>query len=73
MRIDIDKLETALARCCMNAKDLNGAASLTTVQRIRCGYDIKPKTAGKIAKILNVDISELVKEAPKNDGIVDNP
>lgn len=62
MRIDVTKLETALARQCKNAKDLNGVTSLTTIQRIRNGYEVKPKTVGRIARALNVDVADLVKE-----------
>jgi|GEM_PF-1704441 len=60
MKICASKLDTALARQCKNAKDLKGVASLTTLQRIRDGHDVKPKTAGRIAQALNIDVAELL-------------
>lgn len=60
MKINVSKLEKAMARRCLNSKELQGAASLTTIQRIRSGKEIRTKTAGKIAKALDVDVSELL-------------
>lgn len=66
MKINVSKLEEAMARRCLNSKELQGAASLTTIQRIRSGQEIRTKTAGKIAKALDVDVSELL-EVRDND------
>lgn len=66
MRISVSKLEAAMARRCVNSKDLREAASFTTLQRIRNGHEIKTKTAGRIARALNVDVSEIL-EVNKGD------
>lgn len=60
MRISIDKLEMELARQCKTISALRDGASPKTVMRIRKGLDVTPKTAGRIAKALGVDVAEIV-------------
>lgn len=62
MKINNNKLDAALARQSKNKTDLakEGVVSLTTFQRIGAGVDVKPKTVGKIARALDVDVSEII-------------
>ena len=62
MKIERLKLEMAMARACMNADDLSVVAGMPrpTLNNAITGRGISPKTAGKIARALNVDISELM-------------
>ena len=62
MVIDVSKFDSILARKCMNLTDLRKDFSSTTLTSIRKGREIRPKTAGRIAKALGVDISEIVSE-----------
>ena len=60
MRIDRRKYMLARARACMGQKDLEAAGipkgTLCTALR----GNVKPETAGKIAKALGVDITEII-------------
>ena len=62
MRIDVQKMELAMARACVGITDLRGVLSSATLAKIRYRPDqrLKPQTVGKIAKALNVDPSELL-------------
>lgn len=65
MKIQKDKLEVALARACMNARDLrNDGISSNTIVRAMRGEELTSKTVGKIARTLGVDVLEIIsKEA----------
>ena len=60
MRVDPKKLELYLARACMSESDLRTGTSPQTLLRIRKGMEVKPKTAGKIALALGVDITDII-------------
>ena len=61
MKIDGRKVDVILARNCMSRRDLRGkGASPQTMQRISRGEEVLPKTAGRIAKALRVDIEEIL-------------
>lgn len=64
MKIDNHKLDLALARNCWNQRRLRekGMISSQTLRNINRGKDILPETAGKIARALGVDITELLEE-----------
>lgn len=60
MKIDRKKYMLARARACMGQKDLEAAGiprgTLCTALR----GNVKPETAGKIAKALGVDVTEII-------------
>ena len=60
LRINKAKLELAKARACKGTSDLVSAGiprgTLSRVYR----DDIRPETAGKIAKALGVDVTEII-------------
>ncbi len=60
VKINVRKLELALARCCKSPTQLRAEVSQTTIQRIYKGEEVKPRTAGKIAKALGVDPAEIL-------------
>ncbi len=63
MKLNKYRLELAMARACMNARDLrqNGISS-TTISRAINGEDLTVKTVGRIARTLNVDVAEIIEE-----------
>ena len=62
MRIDKNNLAIALARRCMNLRALREGYGLSpqTLARVNAGKDVLPGTAGKIARALGVDVTELL-------------
>lgn len=66
MKVDAIKLDLAMARACMTGKELQKRAVISdvTLGRIRSGaQEPRPATAGRIAKALGVDVTDLIKEA----------
>lgn len=64
MKVNNSKLQIALANACMNPNDLCKAVDIQyqTYRRIVIGNNCKPATVGKIAKALNVSVTEIIEE-----------
>jgi hypothetical protein len=63
MRINKNKLDLILAKQCKCATDLRKYSfSPATITRIRRGCEVSTKTAGKLAKILNVPLELIVEK-----------
>ena len=60
MKIDKAKLEVILARRCTSYRALRSAVSPQTVTKMRKGEDIMPRSAGKLAMALDVDVEDLI-------------
>ena len=60
MKIDHNKLELLLARKCKSLSDLRDGTSPQTLRRIQRGEDVKPKTAGRIARALGCDPADIL-------------
>ena len=62
MKVDRNKLELAMARACMDTADLQVAAGIPrpTLNNAIVGRDVRPGTAGRIAKALGVDVTEIL-------------
>lgn len=62
MKLNKEKLEIAMANACLNAYDLCAKVDLRypTFSKARRGNEIKPQTAGKIAKALGVPVEKLM-------------
>lgn len=61
MKLDKNALELARARNCMTMKALAMAAKVSTATICSKGdLEVFPATAGRIAKALNVDITEII-------------
>lgn len=64
MKVDRNKLELAMARACMSPADLANKAVLPrpTLNNAIVGRDIRLVTAGRIAKALGVDVTEILED-----------
>ena len=69
MKADRKKLELAMARACMESRDLPVAAGIPrgTVQNVIVGKAVRPATLGRVAKALGVDPGGIV-EAENEKG-----
>ena len=62
MKLDRKKYELARARACMGQKELEMAGiPKGTLCRIIGGGEARPETVGKIAKALDVDVTEIIR------------
>ena len=62
MRVSKEKLELAKARACMSSADIVKAGMPKgTLSNILNG-DVLPQTVGKLAKILGVDVIEIIEQ-----------
>jgi len=65
MTIDVKKLKLAMARACLDVKELGAAADIgnATLTRILHGNEsVRFSTAGKLARALGVDVAEIIME-----------
>ena len=60
MNIDRQKYELAKARACMGQKELVGAGIPQGTLCRALQKDIRPETAGRIAKALGVDVTDII-------------
>lgn len=60
MRIDKQKYMLARARACMGQKELEAAGIPRGTLCTMLKRDIRPETAGKIAKALGCDVTEII-------------
>lgn len=61
MKINRKKLELAKARACMGQKEIVAAGfPAGTLTNAMTGKNIKPETAGRLAKVLGVDVLDLI-------------
>ena len=63
MKLNKQNYELARARACMSFDDVVKAGiKKGTLCRIIRGEDVRPETIGKLARVLNVDVSEIIEE-----------
>lgn len=61
MKLDRKKYELAKARACKGQKELEAAGiPRGTLCRIIGGGNARPETLGRIAKVLGVDVTEII-------------
>ena len=60
MKISREKLDLAKARACMSSNDIIKAGIPKGTLANICRTDVSPKTAGTLAKILGVDVTEII-------------
>ena len=63
MKVNFQKLQIAMANACMNKRDLADAAGISriSVSKYFSGKRTpSPKTIGKIAKALDVSVTEII-------------
>ena len=62
MKLDKHLYELARARACKSTKDFETAGiPKVTLYRALNGENIRPETAGRIAKVLGLDVAEIIK------------
>lgn len=62
MKLDRKKYELARARACMGPKELQAAGIPRGTLYSALNTDVRPETAGRIAKALGVDVTEIIEE-----------
>lgn len=64
MKASPKKLKLAMARACMNTKELAEAAQMPrpSVVNVLSGKGVKPATLGRVARALCVDVAEIMEE-----------
>lgn len=65
MEISKIKLDTALAKNCMTLKELSKKSKVSTAVLYKVGKEkgnLRTVTVGKIAKALDVDVTELIEQ-----------
>ena len=64
MILNIKKIEVATARRGKTFREIYREAHISpvTAGRIRKGYAVQPRTAGKLASALNCDVTELIQD-----------
>jgi transcriptional regulator with XRE-family HTH domain len=63
LKVNFQKLQIAMANACMNKSDLADSAEISriSISKYFSGKrQPSPKTIGKIAKALNVDVTEII-------------
>lgn len=66
LKVDFQKLQIAMANACMNKGDLAESAEISRVSISKYFSGKRspsPKTVGKIAKALNVSVSDIIENA----------
>ena len=71
MIIDAQKLKIAMARACLGVADLGEKADVGRATIVRIlrddGESVRGKTAGKLARALNVDVLDILR-SEENEG-----
>lgn len=64
MKANKTSLKLAMARACMNTKELAAAAQLprATLNNIIVGKNVRPATIGVVARALGVDVTEIIEQ-----------
>lgn len=64
MKVDRAKLELAMARACLDSRELAEAAQLPrpTLNNAIVGKSVRPSTLGRIAKALGVDPLDIIEK-----------
>ena len=64
MKVNRNKLRLAMARACMNTIDLSVKAEMPvqTINGVLRGRSIRPATLGRIAKALDVDVTDILEK-----------
>ena len=62
MRVNRKKLTLEMAKTCLSAAELARKAKMpdSTLNRLMQGKEVFPVTAGKVARALGVDVTEII-------------
>lgn len=64
MKASKEKLYIAMARACVDVNDIVEKSQMPapTVHNVMTGRNVKPCTIGKVARVLGVDVTEILEE-----------
>lgn len=64
MKANYKKLTLAMARACMDTRDLEKASQLphSTLNNVIMGVSVRPSTIGRVARALGVDVTEILED-----------
>lgn len=64
MKVDRQRIKLAMARACVNSAELAEITELPrpTLNNAIAGRSVRPATAGRIAKALGVDVTEILEK-----------
>lgn len=64
MIADKEKVQLAMARKCFGLNDIAEASKmpLPTIKNVVNGRNVNPSTLGRIAKVLNIDVADILAE-----------
>ncbi|WP_246213167.1 helix-turn-helix domain-containing protein [Aminipila butyrica] len=62
MKANKEKLKLAMANACMNTEDLAKVCEMPrpTLNNVIAGRGVRPKTLGRVAKVLNVPVEQIL-------------
>jgi len=58
--ISKNKVDLVLARQCKSLRDLRSGLSPGTLAKIQSGEELRPKTVGKLARLLGCDPADII-------------
>lgn len=67
MQISVQKVQIAMAHACMGVDDLanaSGVSRMSIGQYLSGKREPRPKTAGRIARALGVDVTDIIANTP---------
>lgn len=64
MKVNRQKLEIAMARACMDTRELCEKSGLPrgSLNNLISGKGVRPGTFGRVAKALGIDVTEIIEE-----------
>lgn len=64
MKANRKKLELAMAAACMNTEDVQKASAMPrpTLNNVISGRNVRPRTIGRVAKALGVNVAEIIED-----------
>ena len=64
MKVNRKKLLLEMAKSCLSVADLAKKAKMpiSTLNRLMAGKEVFPVTAGKVARALDVDVTEIIED-----------
>ena len=64
MKLEKKKIEIEMARRCITSKELQKKSGIPcgTYIKVVGGYNVKPETAGKLARALGCDVTKIMED-----------
>ena len=68
LRVSMPKLDIVLARQCKSLSDLRNDLSPGTLLKVRNGEEVRTKTIGRLAKLLDCDPADIIQQDKQERG-----